>query len=920
MNTLADVMWYIDGNHVTLSSRSCAVPDSFAHFQGYNTPEKRKRKRISAENLKQAELLAYSGTLFELATNSFMKSDAWKCLYNAILRLATNLRKYADFLKKSSVNMAIHHNNILKGADETDRVQLLRSTAVIKPTFQARYKQLHTAIAHADKYEVICANDYSPVEPTKKYSFFKELQVPVKCVLFTYTGAREHLSFIWKVPLEGDEAPEYLERNNKNIAEIKKNLPHYHTRAMRREFVHSFGQVTNSKPALLREAYRRLTGDRSAASSLTEAEVDARVAEMLELEDPDLICDLRVNNAGRPQEYIVFLEKCQQYIERQVETAVDDRRHDPTTSDGDVVTHLATAMNTRHLYDSVVKDCGDGIPTPSIQWLRLQFWPRRCNSLSATRQKGTLRIKFMVQARQFRKSHVDVHYASSLFRYQKEFAVKFREYCSYISCDDKHTIKVGEPGFPVASAERGKQVLVDMNTKFQVGDHDFTKFKLIPSVHLDIAIPEDIQGSFYRGKVHVGLKDSCFESSSGLRHMTELRQIMEHSDTIKPMLLMYTDGGPDHRTTYLSVQIPLIAYFLDKDLDFLCAVRTPPYHSWKNPAERIMSILNCALQSVGLMRTSTDKEELLKKCGNTTEIRKLAEDNVSVKESIQDSLQAPMSMLGGLIMNLKLKEDQFSIFQASKSDDMENLWANILKIDPTMTRQCTTKKSIEKKQLFNKFLETHCRIRHYMFSIKKCGKDSCTICKAPRLPAELFNEIHHLPDPEPSRPDHYKPFDDVYGQKTSEKHRPSLVQRNQSNHGMPFSPSAQCAKNVGIVVQCQDCDKWRCLYSKKKISRKLHGKVESALEDLSYTCGSVFSDLEDEEMRGVFDSVFVKASLDCSQPTEKPWYAAGFEDICFFCGVEDDLNTNPESYPLCEECKKTRKPEKRSSRKKFKKT
>ncbi|CAB4000679.1 Hypothetical predicted protein [Paramuricea clavata] len=617
LNTLADVMWYIDGNHVTLSSRSCAVPDSFAHFQGYNTPEKRKRKRIAAENLKQAELLAYSGTLFELAANSFMKSDAWKCLYNAILRLATNLRKYADFL--NSVNMAIHHNKILKGADETDRVQLLQSTAVIKPTFQARYKQLHTAIAHADKYEVICANDYSPVEPTKKYSFFKELQVPVKCVLFTYTGAREHLSFIWKVPLEGDEAPEYLERNNKNIAEIK-NLPHYHTRAMRREFVHSFGQVTNSKPALLREAYRRLTGDRSAASSLTEAEVDARVAEMLELEDPDLICDLRVNNAGRPQEYIVFLEKCQQYIERQVETAVDDRRHDPTTSDGDVVTHLATAMNTRHLYDSVVKDCGDGIPTPSIQWLRLQFWPRRCNSLSATRQKGTLRIKFMVQARQFRKSHVDVHYASSLFRYQKEFAVKFREYCSYISCDDKHTIKVGEPGFPVASAERGKQVLVDMNTKFQVGDHDFTKFKFIPSVHLDIAIPEDIQGSFYRGKVHVGLKDSCFESSSGLRHMTELRQIMEHSDTIKPMLLMHTDGGPDHRTTYLSVQIPLIAYFLDKDLDFLCAVRTPPYHSWKNPAERIMSILNCALQSVGLMRTSTDKEELLKKCGNTTEI------------------------------------------------------------------------------------------------------------------------------------------------------------------------------------------------------------------------------------------------------------------------------------------------------------
>ena len=32
------------------------------------------------------------------------------------------------------------------------------------------------------------------------------------------------------------------------------------------------------------------------------------------------------------------------------------------------------------------------------------------------------------------------------------------------------------PGYPLATAERGKQVLVSMKTKFQVGDHDFSKF------------------------------------------------------------------------------------------------------------------------------------------------------------------------------------------------------------------------------------------------------------------------------------------------------------------------------------------------------------------------------------------------------------------------------------------------------------
>ena len=164
-------------------------------------------------------------------------------------------------------------------------------------------------------------------------------------------------------------------------------------------------------------------------------------------------------------------------------------------------------------------------------------------------------------------------------------------------------------------------------------------------------------------------------------------------------------------------------------------------------------------------------------------------------------------------MNLKLKDEQFSIFQPANDNEMENLWANILKIDPTMTQECTTKKSIESKPVFKKFLETHC----------------CTICKSPRLPTEVFNEIHHLPDPEPSGPDHYKFFDDVYGQPTSEKHRPSLIQKNQTKHGIPFSPSAQCAKNVGIVVQCQECDKWRCLYSKRKISQKMHDKIQNTI-------------------------------------------------------------------------------------------
>ena len=88
----------------------------------------------------------------------------------------------------------------------------------------------------------------------------------------------------------------------------------------------------------------------------------------------------------------------------------------------------------------------------------------------------------MIQKRQFRKAHPDEHYCAAIWRYMREYAVLYREKFHLISLDDKHRISVGEPGFPVAAAERGKQVLVGPNETFAVGDHDFTRFSIVPSV------------------------------------------------------------------------------------------------------------------------------------------------------------------------------------------------------------------------------------------------------------------------------------------------------------------------------------------------------------------------------------------------------------------------------------------------------
>jgi hypothetical protein len=306
----------------------------------------------------------------------------------------------------------------------------------------------------------------------------------------------------------------------------------------------------------------------------------------------------------------------------------------------------------------------------------------------------------MVQTRQLRASHPDIHYASALFRYEKEFVVKFREITNFIFLDDKHRCKVGEPGFPVAAVERGKKVVVSKNTTFSVADHDFTKTGIVPSVTMICNIPESINGDFYSGKVNIGLKDPIFQPSSPIRHATELYNILfedEFSD--KPVLCLYKDGGPDHHCTYTRVQLSYICLFIALDLDYFVAVRTPPQNSWKNPVERIMSILNLELQSVGLMRIemNNESERLISKCGTMNEIRKAAEENSTLKENLIRSLQVPINLIRSMFDRQSLKDEPFKTFTAASETEMERLWKTIQLVDNSVTNEDCTAEHIKQK-------------------------------------------------------------------------------------------------------------------------------------------------------------------------------------------------------------------------------
>ena len=143
-------------------------------------------------------------------------------------------------------------------------------------------------------------------------------------------------------------------------------------------------------------------------------------------------------------------------------------------------------------------------------------------------------------------------------------------------------------------------MVVSVGQTFEVGDHDFSRCSITPSVSLQVNIPENVEESWYKGRVHVINKDTVFQPSSPARHAVELEGLIGPHPN--PILMLYSEGGPDHRCTYLSVQLTMIYLWSKLDVDLLILARTPPGNSWRNPAERVMSQLNLGLQAIGTMR------------------------------------------------------------------------------------------------------------------------------------------------------------------------------------------------------------------------------------------------------------------------------------------------------------------------------
>ena len=65
VNTVTSCMWYLDGKHVTLSSRGCGIPEELKHLSGFNMPELSHHRPVDPMNFSKNILEEHSVSFTE---------------------------------------------------------------------------------------------------------------------------------------------------------------------------------------------------------------------------------------------------------------------------------------------------------------------------------------------------------------------------------------------------------------------------------------------------------------------------------------------------------------------------------------------------------------------------------------------------------------------------------------------------------------------------------------------------------------------------------------------------------------------------------------------------------------------------------------------------------------------------------------
>ena len=252
-------------------------------------------------------------------------------------------------------------------------------------------------------------------------------------------------------------------------------------------------------------------------------------------------------------------------------------------------------------------------------------------------------------------------------------------------------------------------------------------------------------------------------------------------------------------------------------------------------------------------------------------------------------------------------------------------------MDENYNSKIRSSSDCSKIPVLNSFLESHCVLTPYSFSVRKCGDDDCNLCspiRCPDLHKEVVFQRQPTPRLNPMRGGHFYSREEMLSS-TTKSGKPGTTdltdlpssratlnnsdKKRDSDVSKKYDLKSWDHKKVRAAVYCHSCGKPRCLYSNNEKEFKdgeWGDKILKASETALYICGDVLLDNE---------VVHQKINLSCESEVERNFYIANSlkkvnRELCVHCGEGNDLVPEAElklegrnGLPICHLCVKAGK-------------
>lgn len=234
--------------------------------------------------------------------------------------------------------------------------------------------------------------------------------------------------------------------------------------------------------------------------------------------------------------------------------------------------------------------------------LYLRLFPKNSTTIEGRRHVTTVPVRLIRPENNERKNNPDGHFASATVKYVKDLASLFGSGCVFVcSQDDKARIPLGLP-----AANKQAPILMHLSYKVKLPDHDWvvaSKHKLIPSVFAALSIDDKLKTITYSGPTYVAIRSGKHDKSTAESHGKDFRRLMElenyanfvkspGANTMKPIVCILSDGGPDENPRYPKVLTQAAHNFKLFDLDCIIVATNAAGLSAFNPVERRMASLS----------------------------------------------------------------------------------------------------------------------------------------------------------------------------------------------------------------------------------------------------------------------------------------------------------------------------------------